>query len=164
MLLDDWESLLDLVAPSPLCNILTGNQIHTLSDLKALCLTSRAFHGYVIPKLYERVDVRLWNARNLAQFENSCNAGARPNFQHTRTLVFEDERLGPILDLEDHRILAVPQDDYDEPPLSSEEERLEKLANIVNLFPDHVLQRFWYVCALQRASLRESCVTNEYVV
>jgi hypothetical protein len=82
------------------------------------------------------------------QFENSIGAGAKPNFRHTRTLVFEDESLPPTLHMEDYHILEIPEDDGDELRDPLQEERLKKLASIVNVFPDHVLQRFWYVSAV----------------
>jgi hypothetical protein len=73
--------------------LLTRQEIVTRADLNTLCITSKAYHAYVIPRLYERVYLRIWNRDEVLRFIGCVSAGASPNLRHTRTLVVEDRRL-----------------------------------------------------------------------
>jgi hypothetical protein len=95
-------------------------------------------HAYIIPRLYERVEIRLFNPFEVTRFIRCVAAGADMNLRHTRTLVIEDERKLPNEPESIHSgQLALPtmfsngDDDY------GKSERDIYLSTILSVFPQH---------------------------
>jgi hypothetical protein len=124
--------------------LLTRQEIVTRADLKTLCMTSEAYHAYVIPRLYERVYLRIWNRDEVLRFVGCVSAGASPNLRHTRTLVIEDRRpLEEVFSIHTGPLAFPPipiTDVGDQRP----PERDHHLILILNLFPKNGLRRLWY--------------------
>jgi hypothetical protein len=124
--------------------LLTRQEIVTRADLNTLCITSKAYHAYVIPRLYERVYLRIWNRDEVLRFIGCVSAGASPNLRHTRTLVVEDRR---ILEWPSSLLvgpLAIPFYREVGPDEEEPEERDHHMSTILSLFPRNVLHRLWY--------------------
>jgi hypothetical protein len=124
--------------------LLTRQEIVTRADLKTLCITSEAYHAYVIPRLYERVYLRIWNRDEVLRFIGCVSVGASPNLSHTRTLVIEDRRL-----LEEVWSIHTGPWRFSPNPMTEagDERRKERdhhLLLILNLFPKNGLLRLWY--------------------
>jgi hypothetical protein len=64
------------------------------SDLKALCQTSKTYHKLVLPRLYYRIQLILWDhdQNRLRQFARCIAAGAGAHLRHTRCLIIEDTK------------------------------------------------------------------------
>lgn len=69
-------------------------QFNLKSDLKALCLTSKAFRALALPRLYHSVVLETWSneQKGLKRFVKSVAAGAGPHLRFTRSLAIEDIR------------------------------------------------------------------------
>ncbi|KAH4252882.1 hypothetical protein HBI04_193630 [Parastagonospora nodorum] len=122
-----------------------ADYIVTYEDLKALCVASKYFHSYVVPRLYERIHLRLWDREHTDRFMESVAAGAGDKFRFTRTLVLEDIPMvaEPICDLTELRYLS--ECDWDEHRRGidmTEEERESRMSECLRLFPEHCLRRF----------------------
>jgi len=63
-----------------------------MSDLKALCLTSKSLRVLATPYLYDTILVPLWDTPKMEAFYRSVGCGAGVHLRNTRTLVFEDEQ------------------------------------------------------------------------
>jgi hypothetical protein len=117
-------------------------QIITRTDLKALCLTSRKFHYHVVPRLYERIDLRIWNgSAETDRLARSVAAGAGVHLRHTKILIIDNYSFPYALYseiMEYHR-------DWDMVGVLPHDERNSLLLTIINMFPSHGLRRFGYV-------------------
>ncbi|KAH5237116.1 hypothetical protein HBI55_191470 [Parastagonospora nodorum] len=125
-----------------------ADYIVTYEDLKALCVASKYFHSYVVPRLYKRIHLRLWDREHTDRFMESVAAGAGDKFRFTRTLVLEDIPMvaEPICDLTELRYLS--ECDWDEHRRGidmTEEERESRMSECLRLFPEHCLRRFCFV-------------------
>ncbi|KAI2475873.1 hypothetical protein Ptr902_12699 [Pyrenophora tritici-repentis] len=63
----------------------------SMSDLKALCLTSKSLRVLATPYLYDTVRIPLWKTPRVDAFFQSVGCGAGVHLGNTRTLIFEDE-------------------------------------------------------------------------
>ncbi|KAF1840656.1 uncharacterized protein K460DRAFT_410072 [Cucurbitaria berberidis CBS 394.84] len=125
--------------------------IITRTDLKALCLTSKALRFHAIPRLYERIDIRLWSSHDTDRFLQCDVAWAGNHLRHTRELVVEDERITEEIESVHTGPIKLPQSyPHSEEKQYPPEDRDDFLYEILQMFPDHVLHRF---CFLSRRHL-----------
>lgn len=66
-------------------------QISLRSDLKNLCLVSKAWRSVAISKLYQRVVINLAAGREVEKFLACVSAGAGRHLSNTRVLILHDE-------------------------------------------------------------------------
>lgn len=110
-------------------------------------MASKYFHSYVVPRLYERIYIRLWDREHIDRFIESAAAGASDKFRFTRTLIFEDRPMvaEPVCDLPELRFLSKCKwGEYWHGYMLEEEERDSRMSKCLKLFPEHCLRRFWY--------------------
>jgi hypothetical protein len=64
------------------------------SDLKALCQTSKTYRKLVLPRLYYRIQLILWDdaQKQLRQFARCIAVGAGAHLRYTRCLIIEDTK------------------------------------------------------------------------
>jgi hypothetical protein len=67
-------------------------QIHTVTDLKSLCLTSKLFRDQATSRLYTTACVQAWNSPYFDSFFKSYENGASIQFRKTAALIVEDEK------------------------------------------------------------------------
>lgn len=120
------------------------------SDLKSLCLTSKALHDLATPRLFNRVHVQIWHEKYIQRFFRSVTAGADSNLGNTRILVIEDEPppREPISIITSPLELEI----CDGPPTPAEEKD-STIASIIPIFPRDTLRAFRFVLYLPYLSL-----------
>jgi hypothetical protein len=95
-----------------------------------------------MPRLYERIDLRIWSRSDTDRFMASVAAGAGENFRHAKTLVIQDKPLvaEPVCDVTELRLLN--HYDWEDPLSLAEAVRDDHLSTVLNLLPQHCLRRF----------------------
>lgn len=120
-------------------------QISLKSDLKALCLCTKAWRDVATPHLYADITLYLYDRKYVHAFMRSVGAGAFLHFQWTRVLTILNQSLAPesILVLE-----PSPEDGPfrllgDEPtPMHSAEEAETSANLILEMIPKSILHTF----------------------
>ncbi|KAH7359602.1 hypothetical protein BKA66DRAFT_537762, partial [Pyrenochaeta sp. MPI-SDFR-AT-0127] len=129
---DVWLSVLDY--------------IRMPSDLKSLCLTSKALRDLATPCLYSDVFVQVWHEEYHERFFRSIAAGGHAHLVHTRTLTIEDK---PPL-AESNSIVTSPLElgfcDGTPTPAVTKD---NTISLIIPMFPHNKLRAFRFISSRQ---------------
>jgi hypothetical protein len=113
-------------------------KIRMPSDLKALCLTSKALRALTTPLLYDRIYLRIWDDHENKSFFGSMRAGGDVHLSNTRTLVIEDEPAPQ----ESNAVDLFANDSFSRPYPISSEDRDRTFELVMQMLPKDELRSF----------------------